>query len=323
PDVKGREAILKVHAKDKPFESNINFNIIAKLTSGFSGADLQNLLNEATILAARRNKALIGMPEIEESIDRVLFGPERRSHKVTDKEKKVTAYHEAGHAIVALILPHADNPRKVTVIPRGMALGYTKPLSEDKDVNTLEQLQDSIAMAMGGRVAEELVFNEISTGASSDIKKATEIAVSMVTEYGMSKLLGPRSFGKHDDMVFLGREISEQRDYGEETANAIDAEVKRIVTEGYESAVKTLTEHRDLLDKLAEGLLEYETLEGEELYKVLGVEMPENMKLLEKEIEEIKNEFGITDGPKAEEPKDEAPAAESETPKDETETPAE
>ncbi len=323
PDVKGREAILKVHAKDKPFESNINFNIIAKLTSGFSGADLQNLLNEAAILAARRNKSLIGMPEIEESIDRVLFGPERKSHKVTDKEKKVTAYHEAGHAIVALILPHADNPRKVTVIPRGMALGYTKPLSEDKDVNTLEQLQDSIAMAMGGRVAEELVFNEISTGASSDIKKATEIAVSMVTEYGMSKLLGPRSFGKHDDMVFLGREISEQRDYGEETANAIDAEVKRIVTEGYESAVKTLTEHRDLLDKLAEGLLEYETLEGEELYKVLGVEMPENMKLLEKEIEEIKNEFGITDGPKAEEPKDEAPAAGSETPKDETETPAE
>jgi cell division protease FtsH len=323
PDVKGREAILKVHAKDKPLESNINFNIIAKLTSGFSGADLQNLLNEAAILAARRNKSLIGMPEIEESIDRVLFGPERKSHKVTDKEKKVTAYHEAGHAIVALILPHADNPRKVTVIPRGMALGYTKPLSEDKDVNTLEQLQDSIAMAMGGRVAEELVFNEISTGASSDIKKATEIAVSMVTEYGMSKLLGPRSFGKHDDMVFLGREISEQRDYGEETANAIDAEVKRIVTEGYESAVKTLTEHRDLLDKLAEGLLEYETLEGEELYKVLGVEMPENMKLLEKEIEEIKNEFGITDGPKAEEPKDEAPAAESKTPKDETETPAE
>ncbi len=284
PDVKGREAILKVHAKNKPFESDIKYSVIAKLTSGFSGADLENLLNESAILAARRNKEKIGMAEIEESIDRVMFGPERRSHKLDEKEKKVTAYHEAGHAILAHLLPHADPPRKVTIIPRGMALGYTKPLSEDKDINTSEQLLDTITMAMGGRLAEEIVFNQLSTGASSDIKQATNIAVSMVKEYGMSKLLGPRSFGNREDTVFLGREITEQKDYAEDTANLIDKEVNRIITECYENGKKLMLENRDMLDRLANGLLEYETLEGEDLYRVLGAPVPETMKEIDAEI---------------------------------------
>ncbi|MCL2149475.1 MAG: ATP-dependent zinc metalloprotease FtsH [Dehalococcoidia bacterium] len=274
PDISGRVAILKVHVRGKPLDGNVNLEVIAKLTAGFSGADLANLVNEAAILAARRNKKVIEMSELEESIDRVLLGPERKSRRMTDEEKRLGAYHEAGHALVGHLSKHLEPVRKVSIIPRGMAGGYTKSLREDKKYLTLSYLKDELAMFLGGRSAEELVFGEISTGASSDIKQATDYAKRMVVSWGMSKELGPRTFGQKEEMVFLGREISEQRDYGEAVADQIDAEVNRIIQEAYQTAIGLLTENRAKLEQLAQALLSRETLEGDELDKVFDEPPP-------------------------------------------------
>ncbi len=275
PDIVGRIAILKVHSKGKPLGKSVDLEVLAKQTAGFSGADLANLVNEAAILAARRNKKVIDMAELEESIDRVLMGPERKSRRISPKEKEITAYHEAGHALVAHLLPNADPPRKISIISRGMALGYTKPLSEDKNIETVSRYNDRLAMEMGGRVAEELIFNEMSTGAASDIKQATDLARAMVTNLGMSKALGPRTFGQKEELVFLGREISEQRDYGDKTADLIDQEVSRIINEAYERAKVVLTENKETLIRLAKVLIVKETLEGEELDKVFAATVEE------------------------------------------------
>jgi cell division protease FtsH len=265
PDINGRTAILKVHSKGKPLSPSVNLEILAKQTAGFSGADLANLVNEAAILAARRNKKIIEMIDLEESIDKVLLGPERKSHRMSPKEKEITAYHEAGHALVAHLLPNIEPVRKISIIPRGLAGGYTKTLSEDKDYLTRSYIKETLAMAFGGRVAEELVFNEVTTGASSDIKQATDWAHRMVTNLGMSEALGPRTFGQKEELVFLGREISEQKDYGDKMANMIDDEVNRIIKDAYDKAKSILTENRAKLVQVAERLIQRETIEGDEL----------------------------------------------------------
>ena len=270
PDVVGRTAILKVHTHGKPISQDVNLEVIAKLTAGFSGADLSNLVNEAAILAARHDKQIIEMPELEESIDRVMMGPERKSRRMTSKEKELTAYHEAGHALVGHLLKNLEPIRKVTIIPRGLAGGYTKPLVEDRLYHTRSYIEDTLAMYMGGRVAEELELKEISTGASQDIKEATDLARRMVTNYGMSDSLGPRTFGQKEEMVFLGREITEQRDYGDKVADQIDAEVNRIIREAHDKAGKLLTNNRSKLNQVANALLDKETLEGAELDALFG-----------------------------------------------------
>ena len=229
PDIVGRVAILKVHANGKPLGKSVNLEVLAKQTVGFSGADLANLMNEAAILAARRGRKTIGMKEFEESVDRVIAGPERKSRKISPKEKEITAYHEAGHALTAKILTDADSPRKITIIPRGMAGGYTKTLQEDRVFWTRSKFNDEIATLLAGRVSEELIFNEMTTGAQNDIKQATDMARKMVTDFGMSDKLGLRSFGDKQELVFLGREISEQKDYGDGIADAIDKEVDEIL----------------------------------------------------------------------------------------------
>jgi cell division protease FtsH len=271
PDIQGRVAILKVHSKGKPLGKDVNLEVIARQTAGFSGADLANLVNEAAILAARRNKKLIELADFSESIDRVIMGPERKSHRITDKEKKVSAYHEAGHALVAHTLCSNIEPvSKITIIPRGIAGGYTKMLAEDKDYYTRSYVKDILAMKMGGRSAEELVFNEMTNGASGDIKDATDVARRMVTNWGMSDKLGPRTFGQKEELVFLGREISEQRDYGDKVADLIDEEVNKIISEAHELATNILVENKAKLIQIAEVLLVRETLEGEELDKLLA-----------------------------------------------------
>lgn len=271
PDISGRLAILKVHTNGKPLDKSVNLETIAKGTVGLSGADLANLVNEAAILAARRNKKTIGMDELEESIDRVLAGPERKSRKISQKEKEITAYHEAGHALVSRMLPNCDPVHKVSIVARGMAGGYTKQLPiEDRYLYTRSYLRDMLAYMLGGRSAEEIKFNEITHGARSDIERATKLARAMVTDYGMSDKLGPRTFGHKEEMVFLGREISEQRDYSEEVARQIDEEVQRIISEAHASARKVLTENKDKLDLLAKRLIEKETLEGGSLESVFN-----------------------------------------------------
>jgi cell division protease FtsH len=271
PDIGGRLAILKVHTNGKPLEKSVNLETIAKGTVGLSGADLANLVNEAAILAARRNKKAIGMEELEESIDRVLAGPERKSRKISQKEKEITAYHEAGHALVSRMLPNCDPVHKVSIVARGMAGGYTKQLPiEDRYLYTRSYLKDMLAYMLGGRAAEEIQFNEITHGARSDIERATKLARAMVTDYGMSDKLGPRTFGHKEEMVFLGREISEQRDYSEEVARQIDEEVQRIIDEAHDTARKVLTENKAKLELLAKRLIEKETLEGESLEGVFN-----------------------------------------------------
>jgi len=266
PDIVGRTAILKIHSKGKPLDDSVDLESLAKLTVGFSGADLENLVNEAAILAGRREKKKIGTEELEESVDRVMAGPERKSRKISAKEKGVIAYHEAGHALVARMLPNADPVHKISIIARGMSLGHTRQLpAEDRYLKTRPQFYDELATLMGGRVAEELIFNEISTGASHDIKIATDEAHKMVTEYGMSDKLGPRSFGNKQEMVFLGREISEQRDYGDTIANLIDEEVHTLIQQGYQTAKDILVKNKQKLTFIAEKLIEQETLEGEAL----------------------------------------------------------
>ncbi len=266
PDIIGRTAILKIHSKGKPLEDSVNLESLAKQTVGFSGADLENMVNEAAILSARRNKKAIEMGELEESIDRVIAGPERRSRKINPKEKEITAYHEAGHALVAKTLPNADPVHKISVVARGMSLGHTRQLpTEDRYLLTKSQFNDMLATLLGGHAAEELIFNEFTTGASDDIKRATDLAHKMVTEYGMSDKLGPRTFGNKQEMVFLGREIAEQRDYGDKIADMIDDEVHKIIEQAYETAKGILADNRQRLTYIAERLVAQETLEGEVL----------------------------------------------------------
>jgi cell division protease FtsH len=264
PDIRGRIDILKVHAKGKPLAANVDLEAMAKITAGFSGADLENLINEAAILAARRNLKTIGMSELQESMERVVMGPERKTRIITEEEKLNTAYHEAGHAIMYHALEHANGVHKITIIPRGRAMGYVMSLPEsDADMfsRTREQFEDQIAAAMGGRAAEELIYNHFTTGASMDLQQSTRMARAMVTKYGMSNSLGPRTYGSDNGSIFLGREIGEQRDYSEHYAEQIDNEVKRILQEQYERAKTILNDRRDKLELIAKVLMEQETLD--------------------------------------------------------------
>ena len=272
PDILGREQILQVHAKNKPLAEEVDLKILAKRTPGFTGADLQNLLNEAALLAARHNKTRIYMDDLEEAIDKVMAGPEKKSRIISDEEKENTAYHEVGHALLAKLLKNCDPLHKVSIIPRGMALGLTMVLPE-KDHLTLKnvQLLDKIAMTLGGRVAEEIIYGKefITTGASNDLEKVTQMARSMVTKYGMSERLGNLAYGKSEDHVFMGRDFGHTRDYSEEIAAAIDEEVQRIVNEQYDLAKALLEENRDMLDTISHKLLEMETLDEKEFVELM------------------------------------------------------
>jgi cell division protease FtsH len=275
PDIKGRREILSVHIKGKPLEKEVDLEALAKRSPGFSGADLANLINEGAILAARRNKKAIGMTDFNEAIDRVIAGPERRSRIITEEEKEIIAYHEGGHAVVQRVLPKCDPVTKVTIVSRGMALGYTMSLpAEDRYLHSKSEFEDKIAGMLGGNVAERLVFGDTTTGSSNDIEKATSLARAMVTQYGMSDKLGPLAFGKKEEMVFLGREISEQRNYSDEIASKIDAEVREIIDRAYARATEALTKHRDVLDKLADTLIENETIEHDEFEALFDGVLP-------------------------------------------------
>jgi cell division protease FtsH len=262
PDVKGRIDILKVHAKGKPLASSVDLEAIARITAGFSGADLENLINEAAILAARRNLKTIGMSELQESMERVVMGPERKTRVISERDKRSIAYHEAGHALVHHHMEHLGPIHKITIVSRGRAGGFVMPLPEgDTALQSREQFEEQIAFAMGGRAAEEIVFNQFTTGASNDLQQATRMARAMVTQFGMSDKLGPRSYGGSGQHVFLGREMSEPRDYSEHTAEEIDNEVKRILQMAYDRASTILTQNREMLDKIARVLIEQETLD--------------------------------------------------------------
>ena len=271
PDVKGRRAVLDVHVKGKPLDTDVDLEKVAKQTPGFSGADLSNLVNEGAILAARRNKKRIGMPDLNEAVDRVISGPERKSRVITPIEKRIIAFHEGGHCVAGHFLPKADPVYKVTIVARGAAGGFTRSLpADDRRLQDRSYYEAMMAQALGGHVAEEMVFGEPTTGAHDDIGKVTHIAREMVTQWGMSERLGPRTFGRRDSMIFLGRDIAEQRDYSERTAEEIDEEVRRIVEEAHELCRKVLGEHRDKLDEMAEALIELETIDGDVLTRLLG-----------------------------------------------------
>ena len=271
PDLEGRKAILKVHARGKPFDATVDLAVLARRTPGFTGADLANVINEAALLAARRSKRAISMKEIEEAVDRVMAGPERKSRVMDEEERRLIAYHEGGHAMVAHILPNTDEVHKITVIPRGRALGYTLTLPEqDKFLMTREQMRDELAMLMGGRVAEEIVAGDVTTGAANDIERATKVARQMVTEYGMSDTIGPRTLGQKQGEVFLGRDWGSTPDYSDAVAFEIDQEVRQLIDEAHDVALDILTENREKLDALAAVLLEKETLDREEVEKFFG-----------------------------------------------------
>lgn len=289
PDINDRLEILKVHSLQKPLDKNVNLRIIAERTPGFNGADLANLLNEAAILAARRNKKAIENSEVLESIERVLLGPERKSHILSDREKKITAYHEAGHALVAHVLPNTDPVRKISIISRGRAAGYTLKLPEfDKYMITRQEMLEEIAVLLGGYEAESEIFQDITTGASNDLKKATDIAKRIITQYGMSERLGPRTFGEHHEMIFLGREITEQRDYSEKIAEIIDHEISRLISDAQKTARDIITKYRAKLDEIAQLLLVKETLEREEFEKLFeGIDIKKKGKKLTEELKEI------------------------------------
>jgi len=266
PDMNGREAILEVHVRGKPLAADVDLMILAKQTPGFVGADIENLVNEAALLAARRNKKAISMEEFQEAIERVLAGPERKSRLISDGEKEIIAYHEAGHALVMKVLPNCDPVHKVSIISRGMALGYTMPLPEDdRYLQHRTKFKDELAGLLGGRTAEELIFGDVTTGAANDLERATRIARKMVTEYGMSEKLGPMTFGQKEELVFLGREIGEQRDYSEAVAQEIDSEVRSLIEEAHNRAKEVLTKYRDKLEAIARRLIEVETIEAPEL----------------------------------------------------------
>lgn len=279
PDLRGREAILKVHARNKPLADDVDLKTIAKKTPGFTGADLNNLLNEAALLAARLNKKVITMAEVEEASEKVSMGPERRSHIVSDKDRKLTAYHESGHAIVAHLLPHADPVHKVTIIPRGAAGGYTMMLpTEEQNYKTKSQLLADIRVALGGRIAEALILDEISTGASGDLQSVTNTARAMVTRWGMSDELGPIVFGEQQEQIFLGKNLGHERNYSEEIAAKIDSEIHRIVEEAYKDVTKLLSENEKFLHDMANALLEEETIDAkavDNLYKYGTTKEPE------------------------------------------------
>ena len=269
PDVKGREAILKVHIKGKPLAPDINLSTLARSCPGFVGADLENLVNEAAILAARRDKKVIGQSEFEEAIERVIAGPERRSRLINAEEKRIVAYHEAGHAVVMNVLPEANPVQKVSIIARGMAAGYTLSLpEEDQTLMPRKKLLADMVGLLGGRAAEELVFDDITSGASNDIERVTQMARAMVTRLGMSEALGPMVYGQKEEMIFLGREISEQRDYSEAVAEKIDQEVRSLVQAAHQNAKEILKEYRDKLEAVAQRLLEVETLSRDEFEQI-------------------------------------------------------
>jgi len=287
PDILGREKILKVHMRKTPVAEDVNSHVLAKGTPGFSGADLENLVNEAALLGAKRNKEKVDMLDFEDAKDKVYMGLERKSKVMREEDKKTTAYHEGGHALVARFLPNTDAVNKITIIPRGMAAGMTWFLPEERDFKYNDQLENELAIAFGGRVAEELVFERTSTGASNDIKRATELAQKMVRSWGMSEVLGPVSYEQHEEQIFLGREISQHRDYSEDTAQKIDREINRLIEKSYKRAEKLLGENIDILHKLAELLLEKETVTGAELDGLIYSMRP-GIKLLSNRIDDGK-----------------------------------
>ncbi len=269
PDLKGREAILAVHARGKPLDDSVDVAVLARQTPGFTGADLANLINEAALLAARRDKKRVGMEELEEAIDRVIAGPERRSRVISESERKLTAYHEGGHALVGFALPNLDPIHKVTIIPRGRAGGYTLSLPmEDRFYKRRSEMVDELAYALGGRTAEEIVFGDPSTGASNDIEKATDIARRMVMEYGMSDRLGPMKYGQAAGEVFLGRDYQRQQDYSDEVASYIDAEVRKLISQAHDEAQQILTTHEAALHRIAAELIEKETIDADEVAEI-------------------------------------------------------
>ena len=270
PDIKGRTEILKVHVKGKPMGPDVNLDVIAQRTPGFTGADLSNLVNEAALLTARKDKKAINMPEMEEAAERVIMGPERKSRVISDKEKRLTAYHEGGHTIVGMLLEHTDPVHKVTIIPRGRAGGYTLSLpKEDKYYATRSEMLDELKVLLGGRVAEALVLKEISSGASNDLQRATQLARQMICEYGMSENIGPVTFGHRQDQVFLGRDIARDKDYSEEVAAEIDKEVRSFMEDAYAATEKLLSDNIDKLHVIAKALMEKETLEEEEINQLV------------------------------------------------------
>ncbi len=277
PDIKGREKILKVHARGKPIAKEVSFEDMARLTAGFSGADLENLINEAAIFAARRNRRTIGLLEFQDAFDRVVMGPERKSRVMSPEDKETIAYHEAGHAVVSFHLVHTDPVQKITIVPRGRAGGYVMPLPEDRFVYSREYFEDRIAMALGGRAAEEVFFGRITTGASNDLQQATRMARAMVMEYGMSERLGLPTYGENSSNPFLGREFGwgmGGRDYSEEAAQAIDEEVRRILAENYNRALAIIRENRHKMERLATALMEVETLDRAEFERIMNADMP-------------------------------------------------
>ncbi len=275
PDVKGREAILKVHVRGKPLGSDVDLKVLARVTPGFVGADIENMVNEAAILAARKNKKTISNNDLQEAIERLVLGPERRSRVISESERQITAYHEAGHALVGYLLPNGDPIRKVTIMPRGMTGGSTLFVPEE-DINYVSRsrIKDRIVMALAGRAAEEIIFGEITTGASSDLEHVTRSARAMVTRFGMSDKLGPMMFGQKEEMIFLGREISEQRDYSEAVAEEIDQEVRAIIYWAYDEARRLIRENRSKLEIIAQRLLEVETIDGDEFLALIGEAPP-------------------------------------------------
>jgi cell division protease FtsH len=271
PDIRGREGILKVHARKTILADDVDLKVLARGTPGFTGADLENMVNEAALMGARRGKDKVEMVDFENAKDKVLMGTERRSMIISDEEKKITAYHESGHALVARLLPNTDPIHKVTIIPRGRALGLTQQLPlDEKHTYPKDYLLNNISMLMGGRVAEEIVLNMQTTGAGNDIERASDLARKMVCDYGMSDKLGPLTFGKTEEQIFLGREISQHRDYSEETAQKIDEEVRHIVTTAYENAHQLITDHIDTLHAMAKALLEKETLDGGDIDRIMA-----------------------------------------------------
>lgn len=271
PDLKDREEILKVHAKKKPLAKDVSLKRIAERTPGFSGADLANILNEGAILTARAGKKIIGMEELYEAIEKVMMGPEKKSRIITDKEKKITAYHEAGHALVAHFLPHTDPVQKISIIARGRAGGYTLKLpTEDKHMHTKSEYVEELSVLLAGHTTEKEIFGEVTTGATSDLRRATQLARRLITDYGMSDNLGPRTFGEKEEMIFLGREIHEQRDYSEKVAEEIDKEINSFLEKAAQKAQEVIAKHKKELDKIADTLLEKETIEKEEFEKIVG-----------------------------------------------------
>ena len=317
PDIKGRTEILKVHVKGKPMGPDVNLDVIAQRTPGFTGADLSNLVNEAALLTARKDKKAINMPEMEEAAERVIMGPERKSRVISDKEKRLTAYHEGGHTIVGMLLEHTDPVHKVTIIPRGRAGGYTLSLpKEDKYYATRSEMLDELKVLLGGRVAEALVLKEISSGASNDLQRATQLARQMICEYGMSENIGPVTFGHRQDQVFLGRDIARDKDYSEEVAAEIDKEVRSFMEDAYAATEKLLSDNIDKLHVIAKALMEKETLEEEEINQLVKyghiLTAEEKLQLVQQSVVDEE----ATAAPVAEaDAKAEAPAAEADAPK--------